>query len=332
MPFFIWLKLFIYDFLRSSNQDIDHSLLRIDHSQHIGQGNASMSSAISHLVIPFHPRQLPVVLDTINLWNSFPPFFKNNKQNKVNFVFFPSSKEEECPDLRSSLNSILSTLDYDHQIIFGNLTGENNDYYHGSRLQFEIMLSGKLLVNPSHVLYFEPDCRPVRPGWLSILLQKVENEQRITQYDPQSSPSNPKNSNITQDTQLISTDYDKLNMAWVTGSIFRGDPKIMISRYPPYLLHINGNSLYDLSDGSFATFYFYHVRPYIREYHKEHAYDTDMAKFALDVRNHGRFLSLAPRFQFTDLIQNHWHSPYSVKEVCMKSAHVVIVHGGIRSE
>lgn len=163
---------------------------------------------------------------------------------------------------------------------------------------FEFMLNGWLgLQHASYVMYMEPDCLPIRPNWLMIL-------DSLTRW-----PNQP---------------------FWIKGSIFRGQvPNVYRIIYN--LLHINGNAIYNLGDPAFRHFYFDQVRPYIVKFYNEGAYDTDVFKYLLDLGNYNFARQTAHMFQFTDAIQNHWHSNYSISELKAMSEMVVMIHGGTPS-
>ncbi|PJF17647.1 hypothetical protein PSACC_02549 [Paramicrosporidium saccamoebae] len=280
---------------------------------------------LTNLVMPFHARQEPAVMRNLELWKHFPPcylaeepgthpnqdymdsFFARDEHpagrlgRNVTLTFFVSSEAD--PELEMRVLGAFNALPIRIQkcfssanVRFSRLSNEDDKYLTGSRKMFEYMLNGWLgLLEPYYALYMEPDCLPVRPNWLMIL----DSQTRW--------PNSP---------------------FWIKGSIFRGDAHAITNRIVYNLFHINGNALYNLGDPSFRHFYFDMLRPYITKYYTEGAYDTDVFKFLLDLGNYNYARQTAHMFQFTDAIQNHWHSNYSIGELKAMSETVVLVHGG----
>lgn len=279
---------------------------------------------LTNVVMPFHARQEPTVLRNLELWKVFPPcepdpearqashepFFARDEHpggplgRNVTFTFFVSSDTDPELELRllAAFNALPEPIRACYSganVRFSRLSDKDDKYLTGSRKMFEFMLNGWLgMQEPSYVLYMEPDCLPIRPNWLMIL-------DSITRW-----PNSP---------------------FWMKGSIFRGRTKALTNRIIYNLFHINGNALYNLGDPAFRHFYFDQVRPYIKKYYNEGAYDTDIYKFLLDIGNYNHARRLAHLFQFTDTIQNMWHSNYSISGLKAMSEMVVLAHGGTPS-
>ena len=279
---------------------------------------------LTNIVMPFHARQEAAVIRNLELWRHFPPcdpelqsanstdepFFVRDEHpagrlaHNVTLTFFVSGETDPELELRllaafTSLPPRISQCFTTANVRFSRLTNNDDSYLTGSRKMFEFMLNGWLgMTQPYYVLYMEPDCLPVRPGWLTVL-------DALTRH-----PTAP---------------------FWIKGSIFRGDSRVITNRLVYNLFHINGNALYNLGDPAFRHFYFDLVRPFIATYYNEGAYDTDIFKFLLDLGNWNYARSVSHMFQFTDSIQNHWHSNYSISELKAMSGTVALVHGGTPS-
>lgn len=281
---------------------------------------------LTNVVMPFHARQEPAVMRNLELWKHFPPcqlaeeydpltagnfsidpFFLKDEHpagrlgRNVTFTFFVSSEVDPELELRllSAFNSLPTNIQKcfsSANVRFSRLTDDDDKYLTGSRKMFEYMLNGWLgMLEPYYVLYMEPDCLPVRPNWMMVL-------DALTRW-----PVSP---------------------FWIKGSIFRGNANAISNRIVYNLFHVNGNGIYNLGDPSFRHFYFDMVRPYVAKYYNEGAYDTDIFKFLLDLGNYNYARQVAHMFQFTDAIQNMWHSNYSISELKAMSETVALVHGG----
>ena len=255
----------------------------------------SFCAHLSHVIMPFHKRQVDAVKDNLKLWSRYPPCRNNNMQ--VGFIFFVSGMRNEslATELLMSFNS---TCFKSILVDFAELSHKDDQYLKGSRLMFEMMLSKRIYFGPiklSHIFYMEPDALPIRPYWLENI-----NQQII----PPNSPF------------------------WVKGSIFRGHMNVVLSKWIYNHIHINGNAIYNLEDEKLGKFYFEILRPFIKKnFKKEGAYDTDFYKILL--WDNARYTAeLFHKFQFSDYIQNHWHSNYSLSEIYENSPNTFLVHGG----
>ncbi len=273
--------------------------------------------SLTHIVMPFHPKQHRAVIANFGAWTSFPPCREGDRKGAYTLLLFISSSPEKKDRALGTSGGGLkeSLVEAFHRVpvtarwcikeplvVYGNLSGSADDYYNGSRNQFEHFLAESLPTEGAqYVFYMEPDCLPVHAGWLAMLNDLC-------------TPPNPP--------------------FWIKGSIFRGETAKMVTRWPYYLFHINGNAIYNLAS-TFPQFYFAVVRPYIRQYYEEHAYDTDIFKFLLDPANYNVARRVAHLFQFTNVIQNQWHSSYSYSGDILsgnQGADVAIVHGGEQRE
>jgi hypothetical protein len=163
---------------------------------------------------------------------------------------------------------------------------------------FEKLLLGNIISgDKGYALYMEPDLLPVQSNWLSILLHDIKVARTF----------------------------------WIKGSIFRGDmTQVAGKSYFPNLMHINGNAIYNLCCESFRHFYFKELRPYIIQHHGDsvNAYDTDFYEYLFDHHNYNASRSMISYYVYTNLIQNQWHTQYSVSQINDLSPETVLVHGG----
>ncbi len=266
-------------------------------------------AGLTDIVMPFHLKQADNVVENLETWKAYPPCAPTiaapgaarSNETSATITLFVSSAPDEA--LEGRLLAAFADLPVEARacirearVRFGNFTAEQDHYLNGSRLQFEYMLQGHLgLASPHYILYMEPDCMPIRANWLAILDETTR------------APSLP---------------------FWIKGSIYRGDPGHFNNFRPYNLFHLNGNAIYNLHDKRFALFYFEKVRSYITKYYGISAYDTDIFKFLIDPANYNIVRPIAHMFQFTDVIQNYWHTDYSLAQITGSSTDVVLVHGG----
>lgn len=287
-----------------------------------GQKEGRMGARLTHVVVPFHVSQEKIIRETLELWRTYPPCMPMNQTaasfayprslagpiplgEGVTLVFYASSAQNST--LTENLLGYVEGLPEEArycfsavQVAFASLQGRDDSYLRGSRRMFEQMLDNQIgLQNPSHVLYMEPDVRPIRSHWLAAV-------------DAQTRPPNAP--------------------FWMKGSLFRGDMVRTISRLVYDRLHVNGNALYALGDPNFRTFYFQTIRPFIAKYYHEGAYDTDIFKWLLDPHHYDEARHLAHLFIFSDFIQNWWHNAYSIAQIRQTSPNTVLVHGGTPRE
>lgn len=269
---------------------------------------ATTSDYLSHVIMPFPIKQIEDVKANINSWSRFQPCSQDftllsSNTTQVNFIFFVSSSENEKirKELINYFNSYPSSKCFKSvSVEFANL-GKDDSYLKGSRLMFEQMISKKLNYgnnDVSHVFYMEPDCSPIRSNWLHAI-----NQQIIPLNTP----------------------------FWMKGSIFRGKMHILKTMEIYNHIHINGNAIYNVRSDDFRKFYFEIVRPFINDKFKEGAYDTDIYKVLLwqQAKYTASFFHL---FQFSDFIQNHWHSEYSLNEILDGNPNTFLIHGGYAHE
>ena len=266
----------------------------------------SSKAHLSHIIMPFHPRQLESVKNNLKLWSHYVPCEIGSKLHGIAFIFYVSSSKSNIPNLRDFESELFETSKFGSDcfrslsIEYAGLSGKDDEYLKGSRLMFEKMIKKDInfgAVEPSHIFYMEPDCRPIRSFWLKALNNLI--------IEPNAA-------------------------FWMKGSNFRGSFGIIRQHKLYNYLHINGNALYNLSlsDEGLSDFYFNVVKRIIELKLKDiEAYDSDIFR-ALLWNNAQYTSSFFHMFQFSNFIQNHWHSEYSLKEILENSPDTFFIHGG----
>ena len=262
---------------------------------------ASTSKRLTHVVMPFHSRQIGIVRENLRIWSVYPPCKPNSIIDR--FIFFVSGTANDTlkGELLQSFISSSSNLKCFGSVgvEFAGLEDRNDGYLRGSRLMFEHMISKSIdfgEVEPSHVFYMEPDCIPIRPYWLDEIQRQV-----ITSTSP----------------------------FWMKGSIYQGHGNVINQNFIYNRVHINGNAIYNVEDERFRDFYFNFVRPFIKSIYpkKEGAYDTDIFKL-LFWKNGIYGARVFHLFKFSTFIQNNWHSKYSLSEILENCPDTYLIHGG----
>lgn len=273
---------------------------------------------LSHLVIPFAKKQLGRVLERIDEWNdTVPPCSKEWQKQRSRpalTLYLDCSRSIGLEEkVRKALSK--STLECFREVTFAyaKLRAHESGYLDGSLKMFELMLDHKIgMKSPSYIFYMEPDCIPIRPGWL----EAVERAVRFP---------NPH--------------------FWVRGSLFTGEPSAILMNDLENLLHINGNAWYNLGDPDFAWWYFNQVKPFFRVYGQSLAFDLDTFAYLLQrdnwIRDRGKDLKAgsgtkrvlhnrhyAHFFQYSRTIRNMWRTTYNITEVMKEHPETYLLHGG----
>lgn len=268
-----------------------------------------VKSRLSHVIMPFHPRQLESVKKNLMIWSKYFPCKKETKLEGIGFIFYVSSSRKDIIHVEKFESELFEASASGsgkdcfrfYSIIYANLSGNNDGYLRGSRLMFEKMIKKEISfgsVEPSYIFYMEPDCIPIRSNWLAAL------------------------NNL-----IVSPNAD----FWMKGSLFRGPFDVILNNVIYNHVHINGNSIYNVSDEGFAEFYFKIVRRIIEtEFIDTCAYDTDIYR-ALLWNNSKYTAPFFHMFQYSDFIQNYWHSEYSLTEILDNSPSTFFIHGGWRA-
>jgi hypothetical protein len=193
--------------IRSSNTPQRYSLAQ--------QDTSSRSFAV---VMPCLSSQLRAVLKNLDLWIQYSPHdngVANLQRVPVDLIFYFNSDKEHTQenDIRAHVHKLGLQKKYFRNVLFryANLV-DKEEQPRGSTHQFYKLMDDETFRSEyDYFFYMEPDCIPIRNGWLDIL-------QELT--------------------------FVRLSPFWVQGSIYRGDAQVQdVQR-----LHINGNAIYSTAD------------------------------------------------------------------------------------
>ena len=300
---------------------------------------ALQTARLTDVVIPFPMRQEENLYANLDLWRKFPPCADApHPQTKYNLKFYLSGQGDE--DLEKRVLAEYGKLPFEAvrdcfdrvTVKSMGLSGASDSYLVGSRLQFEYMLSGALFLDDaakkqmnvndvlspmgsqssflappwvSHVLYMEPDLRPVSRGWLWRL-------DETTRY-PANEPF------------------------WIKGSSFRGSMHAITQPVTHNLMHINGNALYNVGSGDCYNFYAQHIRPALVRGRSIAGYDAEFFRIILQSYSSNDEISTSwmraqkylSKLVFTNTILNMWHSSWTQAKIAeLSSNRALLVHGG----
>lgn len=300
---------------------------------------------LTHIVIPYHYRQLPNLLTNIELWSKYPPYINkgSSKDTELTIVFYSSGgflADAEKRDLELRINSslalildgvLLNSIQHIHAILNGDAI---DSHIVGSRTMFDLLLyfySYQLAgEDPLIFFYMEPDCLPIRGGWVEALQQECDTRS---------------------------------GRFWMQGSIFHGDSRVLFKRKDndlPFFLHINGNAMYNIGPESyFREYYLIAVKTIswrsrlmdkwllssgrsledletrlnkikykatkrcaFKSYDMAIAYSLFLRSNFLQTR------AFFDKFLYTDVVQNRWRSQYCLDEVHVSFPNTFLLHGG----
>ncbi len=246
------------------------------------------------IVIPFIESQLNQTINQLKLNEFYPPC--HNHSNSIDLIFYYSRKNK------------ISHFDYSSQCyenihyISADLSDEENRYPAGSANMWK-----KLFINEqfnlislrargyTHFFLMEPDTRPIRSYWLDAIVEQITNGHNRESY--------------------------VLTKWWMIGSIYRGSEPIGND-----FLHINGNALYHLS---------FDFIQFIENVSIEYGYDSDQSMgYDLDLFSYlfkhiDQAKILWHKFQFTDFIQNCWHTGCDETDIdfVYNNPNTYLIHG-----
>ena len=264
---------------------------------------------LTHLIVPLHVKQKHRMKAFFDSWRQYPPC--TSQKNRLHFN--PPLAHQVTVILQVSSETEITALDrYDllkyapkqfkciKEVKIREMVLNQDSYLVGSRLMLEGMLTNQMgLVNPKYIFQMEPDCHPLKPGWL----QAVDAAVRW--------PNAP---------------------FWMKGSHFRGHSTPNLAGHIIVRSHINGNAIFNLRDPQFVHFYFNTVKPFINKHYimKGSAYDLDFYRmfFNSTASYFPQFQHHLHKFQYSEVIQNHWHSRFNRSELLSTSPNTFIVHGG----
>lgn len=308
--------------------------------------NQKLGARLTDVVMPLHSKQVETAKLNMRRWMDYAPCL-NTLKNPIRLTFYLSgfyNKKIE-KDLMKEFEQL--PLEFKRcfvqgRVRFANLAPKEDTYLMGSRLQFERMIG--VLFNQdldwtvSHVLYMEPDCIPIRQDWLV----KLDEACRW--------PNEPFwiKGSIFRGEEVAIVNKKPYNMIHINGNAlynldkFLTDSKLGLNPDDgkTYIAesYEDGEKLEDeeinnqYSDenlNGFAYFYTKLVRPYILKFYWEAAYDTDIAKYLLDVRNYWWSRQISSKFQFTGLIMNMYHTQWDLEKILLENPSAVLVHGGV---
>lgn len=264
---------------------------------------SSSEGRLTHVVMPYHPRQERMVFDNLSSWSNHLPCYPVDPNanfdigKDIELVLFPACAPDKSMETRlrifyDSLPKEVTKCFQRMTIRFADLGPWNDNYLSGTRLMFEQLFE---IPHSHYIFYMEPDVRPVRNYWL----QHIDAHTRGEPF-------------------------------WVKGSIFRGDlaQAFHSSFYLPNLIHISGNAIYNASSPELRSFYHEIVRPFIVNYRNTGAYDTDFTIALLEVSLWPVMREYVGMFKLDDFLANWWHSDWCKEDVIASSEDTVLVHGG----
>ena len=279
---------------------------------------------LTHVVVPFHAKQIDRMQDFFDLWVKYPPcarldvtpgvsYLEYNPKlgHQIDLVFFVGSMNDTLT-VKQQLFAMYDKLPYQNvKECFSSVTFSehrfnttDNSYLLGAKAMFERFLGADLGLNdqnskPYYAFYMEPDVRPIRPGWLSY----TDAQCRW--------PSPP---------------------FWVKGSQFRGTPLPRHCKNIVTKMHINGNALYNLRDPAFREYYHGMVLPFLKaKGHKPWLLAYDLFFMTNVLENEEQYPAYQRhihKFVLSDFIQNRWHVNYTRQEILDDSESTYLVHGG----
>lgn len=280
---------------------------------------------LTDIVVPLPPKHYEKVVGLLRTWVDYPPCYHPSEEqlskvvaeeedyfaahgfnlgHDVTLTFFVSSPQDTEVEARlmeafDRLPSKVRHCFSRARVHFAGLMGDDDGYWKGTTLMFERLLLNKVGLRwPHYVFYMEPDMLPIRPYWLAALDASVR---------------------------------EPVPSFWMRGSIFKGQPFLSSSAIVPLSLHINGNAIYNLADSRFRDFYLGKVYNISRnDYKSNHAYDLDMYFYLCYPGNYAKAQTIAHKFQYTELIQNLYHTEYSVSALLEDYPNAYLVHGGYK--
>lgn len=168
------------------------------------------------------------------------------------------------------------------------------DRYPGGATEmfFEALTIPHIRDTYAFLFWMEPDCFPVRQGWLDRLYHLAT---------------------------MSGTHY------WVLGSILRARPS---PEYAKISRHINGNALYRLNDPEFDAFLALVQHEYAqRKGQFLRSFDVAIHLVGEQLEPYEVRASVAHHFVYTDVIMNVYRRGTSMSEVCAENPRTFFLHG-----
>ncbi|OIR58737.1 MAG: uncharacterized protein A8A55_0465 [Amphiamblys sp. WSBS2006] len=265
---------------------------------------------LSHIVIPFHWKDVGEVEKTIRSWGETRPCFPGDGAPRPSVLFYSSDdirRTDRIEDMEGRINAAVSALPVSvlgcfcgFEIRHANLTQRHEIYYEGKRLMLEKLIKGKTesSVPFRYVFYMDTATVAIRGGWIAALSEKIKH------------PNEP---------------------FWMKGSSYRGSDKNVMLMKETALQKMNGNAIYNLSaEDGFKAFFERMLKPYVlrREQSNRRDFDSDFYDFLHDLEQLKKTRKIMHKFVYTELIQDHSRSSYRVGNMLEKYPETYFVHGG----
>jgi hypothetical protein len=244
-----------------------------------------INKKFTHLVMPFHIKQMEKVEENIKKWAKYKPCIEEpieKIRNQMPKFIFYVGYSENLPNVTEKLKVKFAYL-LDYLKCFSNgdqidivelkIDNQNDNHLLGSMLMLEYMLktSTTMFANSSYIFYMEPDTRPFRSDWLKALQNEVG-----------------------------------LNEFWIRGCSYWDDAQYRDPSQLKYPYHINGNAFYNIGDTEFIKFYFETLKQYVRSKHGDQPYPFDLfvIEYLLDIENTDYSRKVLHKFLYTEVIFN----------------------------
>lgn len=252
------------------------------------------------IVIPF-AQDLDALERNINRWSRFSPFTGpyNVKKHLDCILYF--HQDHHTSPLRSRIEALqrkLVKLSFFNSVfvLSADLSGFEDSYPVGpSNMFFQLMLATPIIEDNGYdfVFWMEPDCHPIRPGWLTRLYALA----------------------------VSSGPY------WILGSGRRGVYELEKSlEYAKN--HINGNAIYRFVSKDFRSYleavqedFYQDLTRYMR------SFDVALHLYRRKLLPKCRQTGLLHRFQYTDVIVNFWRTKVTLQDILTDYPGAYLAHG-----
>lgn len=337
---------------------LDKASANYEKLKYLRNGNAERqdhptlhSCKLTHVVMPFHVRQIGAVEANLASWTKFRPVLPADStgndsllhnEPEIYFVFYSSANASD-PSQKKAIAELERKIHGFWKLL------ELNAGEHQSKKE-NIQINGNLDTIPrkrvvagfSGYQILHANLTKSEDHYLSgsrIMLEKMISKELSFSGPPVSYVMYMEPDCLPVASAWLTTLYQQTAWPilpfWIKGSMFRGgNRRVGLSRKPEVLFHINGNALYHIGDPGFRDFYFHIYKPWIlsRSHGKERSFDTLLFFFLTDPFNFNIAKTIVHLFQYTDIIQNFWQSSYSVSQLAKAYPNTVLVHGGFRSD
>ena len=254
------------------------------------------------IVMPFHINQKQKLIDNIKSWSQYKPCLEKNIN--VELVFFYGHSLDSFTEKEAFINEISKHVDRFcfqklHFVEFKYKSKGDDTHFKGARLMFEYMIykQDDAFKNVDFVFLMEPDTYPIRSSWLNAVQNNIGDGN-----------------------------------FWMKGTVFRGAADLVVHQKPG-AYHLNGNSIYKISDENFINFY-RETREFVVKNFGDslRGYDVDFYDyfFHKDFPSANRLIIY--KFKYTDMVQNYYGTKYSKQSVSIQNIDTFFMHGGSPSD